>query len=95
MSVTVTHLTENVIDVQFADETSTIEELMLEILQYTTACLNSRIKCQAGIFIAGVEGIPRVVGLPLNERASDIEKLKKSNVSSRISVTSIILTYHC
>ena len=65
VSVTVTHLTENVIDVQFADETSTIEGLMLEILQYTTACLNSTIKYQAGIFITRAddhdeEGIARV-----------------------------------
>ena len=48
VSVTVTHLTENVIDVQFADETST-SGLMLEILQYTTACLNSTRWC---VFIA-------------------------------------------
>ena len=70
----VTCLTENRIDVQFAeiDETSSIEGLMLEILQYTTACLNSRIKYRAGVFIAGVEtdeeGKPRVVGLPLSDR---------------------------
>ena len=56
---------------QFAeiDETSSIEGL---ILQYTTACLNSRIKYRAGVFIAGVEtdeeGKPRVVGLPLSDR---------------------------
>ena len=67
-------LTENRIDVQFAeiDETSSIEGLILEILQYTTACLNSRIKYRAGVFIAGVEtdeeGKPRVVGLPLSDR---------------------------
>ena len=73
-------LTENRIDVQFAeiDETSTIDGLMLEILQYTTACLNSRIKYQAGVFIAGVEtddeGIPHVVGLPLSER--ELAKLR-------------------
>ena len=44
---------------------------MLEILQYTTACLNSTIKYQAGVFIAREdheECIPRVVGLPLSER---------------------------
>ena len=76
----VTCLTENRIDVQFAeiDETSSIEGLMLEILQYTTACLNSRIKYRAGVFIAGVEtdeeGKPCVVGLPLSDR--EIAKLR-------------------
>ena len=76
---------------------------MLEILQYTMACLNSTQSCkyQAGVFIARADdekGIPRVIGLTLSERASDIER--KSNVSSCISVTSIdvVISYtirHC
>ena len=72
-SCTVTQLTENVIDVQFADETSTIEGLMLEILQYTTTCLNSTIKYQAGVSNARADNeecIPRVVGFPLRLRES-------------------------
>ena len=48
---------------------------MCEILQYTTACLNSTIKYQACVLIARTddkEGIPHVViGLPLSERASE------------------------
>ena len=60
------HLTENMIDVQFADKTSTIEGLILKILHGLPQHKN---QVQAGVFIARVdEGIPRVVGLPLSER---------------------------
>ena len=65
VSVTVTHLTENVIDVQFADETSTGTNVGDTPVHHGLPQLNKQ-----GVFITRAddeEDIPRVVGLPLSE----------------------------